>query len=336
MGLLDTSMAVANKPVECVVDPRLLTAAHQAIARGSKSFSMVARLFDSYTRQSVVLLYAWCRHCDDLVDGQRSGSCQSLQEPALTARRVQELIDETEHVLRGGCASSMPFEALAEVVRRHRIPSRFPLEHLSGYRMDADGRQYHSISDTFDYSYRVAGVVGLMMAMVMGRRDDATLDRAADLGLAFQLSNIARDVIDDHAVGRVYLPADWLADECLDRDTLASPCNRASLARVASRLVDAAEPYYRSAQLGLDHLPLRCAWAVAAARGVYRDIGLQVAARGTAAWCERIHTPSRTKWGHVMTSAVSALAAKAGCHRSPGLTASRESLWRPPVRHPIA
>lgn len=314
------------------IAPDLLSAADEALARGSKSFCTVSKLFDSVTRQSVVLLYAWCRHCDDVVDGQQDGHGQSIQDATVAHRRVQGLIDTTQQVLCGGPPPSMPFEALAEVVRRHRIPHRFPMEHLSGYCMDVDGRHYDSIADTFDYSYRVAGVVGVMMAMVMGQRDDATLDRAADLGLAFQLSNIARDVIDDHAVGRLYLPAQWLAAEGINADSMAWRCNRAALARVTRRLVDAAEPYYRSAQLGLDHLPLRSAWAVSAARGVYRDIGLQVAARGSSAWDSRACTSRRRKLGHVLASAFTAVANKAGLRRGLGMTTPRDSLWRRPAQ----
>ena len=295
----------------------------------------MSRLFDARTRQSVVLLYAWCRHCDDVVDGQVDGHGQSAQDTGpegAASQRVQALFDTTVQVLRGRPTTCQAFQALAEVVRRHHIPHRFALEHLSGYRMDAEGRQYHSIADTFDYSYRVAGVVGVMMAMVMGRRDDATLDRAADLGLAFQLSNMARDVLDDHAAGRLYLPTDWLAAEGLTCDNMALPSHRAALARVTRRLVNAAEPYYRSAQLGLVHLPLRSAWAVAAARGVYRDIGLQVVARGATAWDTRACTTGRRKLGHVFTSAFSALAGKAGMHPRRAASTPRDALWQRPMQ----
>jgi 15-cis-phytoene synthase len=311
----------------------LLQGAEQAIAQGSRSFASAARLFDRHTRESVVMLYAWCRHCDDVVDGQQHGFGQCAQEQALALQRVEALREDTLQALRGGPVSAPPFAALAEVVRRHRIPHRFPLEHLSGYGMDASARHYASLADTLDYCYRVAGVVGMMMAMVMGACDDATLDRAADLGLAFQLTNIARDVIDDHAAGRLYLPADWLAEEGIAVQALAHPQQRAALARVACRLVDAAEPYYVSARVGLASLPLRSAWAVAAARGVYREIGHQVRARGDAAWDERVITRGRHKLRHVLTAAVTAAASKVGVRQPVGPPLRREGLWTRPGRH---
>ena len=308
----------------------LLDYAQQAITRGSSSFASAARLFDSNTRQSVVMLYAWCRHCDDVVDGQQDGHGQVAQDPAVGVRRIEELADQTRRALRGQPTDVAPFAALAEVVRRHRIPERFPLEHLSGFRMDVEARRYHTLEDTLDYCYRVAGVVGVMMAMVMGRRDDVTLDRAADLGLAFQLTNIARDVIDDHAAGRLYLPSQWLAREGVDPAEVAEPRHRERVARVAQRLVEAAEPYYSSARLGIAALPMRSAWAVATARGVYREIGLQVKARGGAAWDQRISTGKRRKLQHLLTGGLMAAISRTGVSQAPPPMALRERLWTRP------
>lgn len=309
--------------------PHLLDHAQQAIARGSSSFASAARLFDSDTRQSVVMLYAWCRHCDDVVDGQQDGHGQAAQDPALGVRRIEDLAEQTRRALRGQGTVSAPFAALAEVVRRHRIPERFPLEHLSGFRMDVEARRYHTLEDTLDYCYRVAGVVGVMMAIVMGRRDDVTLDRAADLGLAFQLTNIARDVIDDHAAGRLYLPAQWLAEEQVHPAEVAEPRHRERVARVAQRLVEAAEPYYSSARLGIAALPIRSAWAVATARGVYREIGLQVKARGGSAWDQRIRTGRGRKLQHLLAGGLMAAISRAGVSHPPPL-ALRERLWTRP------
>lgn len=299
----------------------LLRHAEAMIARGSGSFATASRLFDRETRRSVVLLYAWCRHCDDVVDGQQLGWGQTRQEPGAAAQRVQALVDETGRALLGDAeAPAAPFRALAEVAWQHRIPHRHVFEHLSGFRMDAQGRRYATLGDTLDYCYRVAGVVGVMMAMVMGRRDEATLDRAAHLGLAFQLTNIARDVLDDHAAGRLYLPGDWLAEAGVPPAEVGELRHRAAVARVAHRLVDAAEPYYQSAAEGVAQLPLRSAWAVAAARGIYRDIGWELKSRGVAAWDRRVATPRRRQLRHLITAGIGAAI----------------SRWAPPQRPPLA
>ena len=117
-----------------------------------------------------------------------------------------------------------------------------------------------------------------------------TWDRATDLGLAFQLTNIARDIVEDAQIGRCYLPSTWLAEAGIARAELADPLHRPALAGLARRLVDMADPYYRSARRGLPALPLRSAWAVATARSVYREIGVQVREQGAHAWDARIST----------------------------------------------
>ncbi len=184
---------------------------------------------------------------------------------------------------------SGPFAALARVVAATDLPPVLAHDHLAGFAMDTGGRRYDTVEDTLDYCYHVAGVVGLMMAWVMGVRDRAVLCRASDLGLAFQLSNIARDVGDDVVAGRVYLPSVWLreAGVTLVEGRPVDAATAARLAPVVARLLAEAERYYDSAGHGVGELPGRSAWAVATARLVYRDIGRAVAARGPQAWTSR-------------------------------------------------
>ena len=195
--------------------------------------------------------------------------------------------------------------------------------------MDATEYSYETIEDTLLYCYHVAGVVGVMMAMLMGVRDRAVLDRACDLGIALQLTNIARDIVPDHAVGRVYLPSDWLAEVGLTRDTMADPANRDKLYRVAERLLNTAEPYYRSARAGLAHLPFRSAWAVAAAANVYGAIGGEIRKHGTAAWDQRAGTGTWTKLGGVAEGLSRAVVSRVAANQS-AAQGSRAGLWTMP------
>src|SRR5690606_18381279 len=174
-----------------------------AIAKGSQSFAAAAKLFDRETREDAVMLYAWCRHCDDVIDGQVVGHDQAKDFREGQRHRLAELREKTSAALAGEASGEYLFEALRRVVARHDIPHRHPQELLVGFEMDVEYRRYRTIEETLDYCYHVAGVVGVMMAMIMGVRDRAVLDRASDLGLAFQLTNIARDVIDDARAGRV-------------------------------------------------------------------------------------------------------------------------------------
>ena len=281
-----------------------------SIRTGSKSFAAAARLFDRTTREGAVMLYAWCRHCDDVVDGQSFGYAASgtSGEPA---DRLAALDRDTRAALAGAPARGPAFAGLQEAASRHAIPDRYPLQHLDGFRMDVAERRYHSLPDLLDYAYHVAGVVGVMMGHVMGVRDPEVLDRASDLGIAFQLTNIARDVVEDAAAGRVYLPADWLAEAGIAPGEVAETRHRGALAAVVGRLLDAAEPYYDSARLGVGALPPRSAWAIATALGVYREIGLEVRRRGERAWDERVSTSKAAKLRHVGQAGLGTLVRRA-------------------------
>lgn len=305
----------------------LVAFSREKIEKGSKSFAVAARFFAPETRASAYMLYAWCRHCDDVIDGQAlgfnaAGTNAPAGEDALTA--VAELEDKTRRACAGE-ADEPVFAALRAVCAKHAIPERYPLDLIAGFRMDAEAQPYRTIDDTLLYSYHVAGVVGVMMAQVMGARERAVLERACDLGIAFQLTNIARDIVADHAVGRIYLPEEWLREAGLSQANLADRANRKALAGVAVRLLDTAEPYYRSARVGLAHLPLRSAWAVATALNVYRAIGTAVRNRGEAAWDSRTSTSSMVKFGGVGAGLAGAVGA-----RLPGLAPpdhDRAGLW---------
>lgn len=266
-----------------------------AIRTGSKSFALAARLFDPATRDLVWDLYTWCRHCDDVVDGQVLG--HGIDTVTDRDARLASLKAGTAAAFAGTAGPDGPFAALARVVAATGLPPMLADDHLAGFAMDTDGRRYETLADTLDYCYHVAGVVGLMMAWIMGVRDRTVLCRASDLGLAFQLSNIARDVGDDAAAGRIYLPAAWLREAGASL-VAGRPIDRASAERVApvvARLVAEAERYYDAAGHGVPSLPGRSAWAVATARLVYRDIGRAVVGRGGRAWTSRtvIATPRK-------------------------------------------
>ncbi|RIX99624.1 phytoene/squalene synthase family protein [Aureimonas flava] len=298
--------------------PDIAAISAASIARGSKSFAAASRLFPKRTRESVVMLYAWCRHCDDVVDGQDAGSALRHVDGRPPAERIAALRRDTDAAFQGDTEGLHPaFAALAEVVRRHDLPREDAAEHLAGFAMDADGEAFRTLDELFLYCWRVAGVVGVMMARIMGVREPGVLDRASDLGLAFQLTNIARDVVDDAVAGRVYLPAEWLAQEGLASGELADPRRAEAVFRLRRRLVQAAEPYYASARIGVGALPPRSAWAVGTAFGVYRRIGLKLVARGPEPVPERVSTSRGEKFAEIGRGAAMALGRRAGAPRPP-------------------
>ncbi len=307
----------------------LMDHATETMAAGSKSFAAAAKLFDARTRRSALMLYAWCRYCDDVIDGQALGFRAAAALSGSAAQRLTMLKTETQRAFAGAEMQEPAFAAFQEVATRHAIPPQQAFDHLEGFAMDVRATHYETFADTLRYCYHVAGVVGLMMARVMGVRNEAVLDRACDLGLAFQLTNIARDIVEDAEAGRCYLPAQWLAEEGMTAQQLTDPACREKLARLAARLVAAAEPYYASAQPGLAGLPLRSAWAIATAHGVYREIGIKVSAAGPRAWDKRQGTSRAQKFVLLIKGAGLALNS-----RLASMPPRAPDLWQRPHRTP--
>jgi phytoene synthase len=305
----------------------VLAFSRNSIELGSSSFAAAARVFHPRIREDAYFLYAWCRHCDDEIDGQVRGHGAVGLDPALAAVKLAELEDKTRRAMAGEAMTDPAFVAFQRVAMRHQIAERYPLDLLQGFRMDVEGHRYRTLEDTLLYGYHVAGVVGVMMAKVMGAQGIETLRRAADLGLALQLTNIARDVIEDARGGRVYLPSEWLGDLADDPAAVADPANRAIVFDATSRLLAAAEPYYASARWGLKALGFRSAWAIAAARGVYRQIGFKVIAAGAPGMDQRARTGTLDKLAKVTGAAF--IAARAATIDSWGAEPARPALWTP-------
>lgn len=305
----------------------VLAAAHEAIARGSKSFALASRLFDGATRDRATLLYAWCRHCDDVIDDQVLGEGHH-DWGGTPAERLALLRELTDKALAGVETGEPSFDALARVAQETGMPARYAHDLLEGFRMDVEWEPVATADHLLRYCYHVAGCVGVMMAIVMGVAPDdhATLARASDLGLSFQLNNIARDVTEDAARGRCYLPDDWLAEDGLTAGTQADPANRAALHRVVTRLVDLAERYEASAAHGVPALRNRQAWAVLSAAHIYGDIGRKVRGKGPQALESRAYTRRRDK-----LIAVALAAPEAIWKRNVGVSTptDRTGLWTP-------
>jgi phytoene synthase len=270
--------------------PTLVAFAQESIARGSKSFRFASRLFDKTTRERVWLLYAWCRKCDDMADGQdHGGAMEAVDDPMARLAVIREL---TAKALVGKPTGERAFDCLGVVARECGLTQKMADDVIEGFALDAADWHPRRESDLYRYCYHVAGAVGVMMAVVMGVSpdDEATLDRACDLGLAFQLANIARDIEEDDAAGRCYLPDDWLAMFDIGPGELMRPHNRKKLALMARWLADEAGQYEASARVGAVSLPFRARWAVLSAAGIYGDIARQVRAAGERAWDHRIFT----------------------------------------------
>jgi phytoene synthase len=235
----------------------------ELMRHGSKSFFAASRLLPSRYREAAVSLYAFCRVADDEVD-TRGASPETL---AALHRRIDAIYAGTPFNIAAD-------QAFARVVHQYRLPRHVPLALLEGFEWDAQGRRYETLDELYDYCARVAGTVGLMMALVMGVRDSRALARACELGVAMQLTNIARDVGEDARMGRIYLPLAWLRAEGIDPEAwLLAPTHSSAIANMVRRLLEIADDFYLRAEEGLWELPRGCRPAILAARLIYADIG---------------------------------------------------------------
>ena len=286
----------------------LVKNARKSIADGSKSFAAASLLFDQTTRERAHLLYAWCRRCDDIADGQDHGGTMSL-DGSDARNRVEAIRILSHRALDGQPTAEMAFDALGQVAAECGLTQEMADDVIDGFALDADGWRPRSEGDLMRYCFHVAGAVGVMMARVMGvpADDRDTLDRACDLGLAFQLNNIARDIWEDDAAGRCYLPVEWLVEADIPPGQHMKPQFRAELTAMAARLVDMAELHEAAARLGAARLRFRHRWAVLSAANIYGAIGREVRERGEAAWDHRVHTSKLAKLGHVRRAFFAAL-----------------------------
>ncbi len=286
----------------------LVSESREAIAEGSRSFSAASHLFDKQTRERAWLLYAWCRRCDDIADGQHRGSTIAGRE-SRAADRIEGLRVLTRRALEGHPTADIAFDAFGQVAMEAGLTEQMASDVIDGFALDAADWRPHCEADLLRYCYHVAGAVGVMMARIMGvpEEDSDLLDRACDLGIAFQIANIVRDMSDDDAAGRCYLPLEWLAEADIPPGQHMKPPYRAQLVEMVARLVALSEQHEAAARIGAAQLPFRRRWAVLAAANIYGAIGRKVRARGAAAWDHRVRIGPLAKLGHAARALAQAL-----------------------------
>ena len=258
-----------------------------AIRGGSKSFHAASLLMPRRCRLPAYALYAFCRLADDAVD--------DTDEKVAALAGLRRRLDAA---YAGRPADNPADRAFAGMVRDYAMPRALPEALIEGLAWDAEARRYADLSELRAYGARVAGAVGAMMTVIMGVRDATVLARACDLGVAMQLTNIARDVGEDARAGRLFLPLDWMAEAGIDPEAfIAAPRFTPALGAIVARLLDEAETLYDRAAWGIRFLPPGVRPAIRAARLLYREIGREVARHGLDSVSRRaiVDTPTKRR-----------------------------------------
>jgi phytoene synthase len=291
------------------VEPNDLAVCRALLRNGSRTFYAASFLLPDSLSVPATALYAFCRVADDAID---DGSDRM--------RSLERLRCRLGKAYAGAPEERAPDRALASVVERFALPMEIPAAMLEGFEWDINGRRYETLAALEDYALRVAGTVGAMMSWLMGARSRNLLARACDLGIAMQLTNIARDVGEDARAGRLYLPTSWLRSAGVDPDAwLQNPAFCGAVESAVARLLARADVLYRRSDAGINVLPLRYRCGIRCARSLYAAIGSVLERQGLNSVAGRAVVSS----GHKLALSARSLAPY---HRD------RSMLEHPPTR----
>jgi phytoene synthase len=257
--------------------------------RSSSNFYYAFMLLPTERRQALYSVYAFCRFVDDIADdavGDEAGG-----KPAKLLARWRE---ELERVFNGSPTHAIS-RALAYNVRRFAIPRRYFEEIIDGVEMDLGRTRYATFEELRLYCYRVASAVGLVCIEIFGYRNPRTREYAENLGIAFQLTNIIRDLSEDAARGRIYLPLEDLARFDVREDEILRGADTLELRRLLEHEVERARSFYAQAENALaadDRAAMVCAEAM---RSIYGALLERIASKGcgVVGRRHRISTPRK-------------------------------------------
>jgi phytoene synthase len=259
----------------------------KAAASGS-SFYYSFLFLPEDRRRAITALYAFCREVDDVVD--------DCTDPA-TARATLAWWRQELAAAFHGTPQHPVTRALAEIAPRFNLAEPRLAEIIDGMQMDLDFNRYPSFDVLRQYCHRVAGVVGELSAEIFGYRDRGTLEYAADLGMAFQLTNIIRDVGEDARRNRIYLPLDEIERYGVSAADITASRETDDFRRLIEFQIERALGYYREAFAKLPAVDRRAQRAGIVMAAIYRTLLDEIRRDGCRVLSRRTSlTPVRKLW----------------------------------------
>jgi phytoene synthase len=247
----------------------------EVLAEHGRTFHFASHLLGHPYRIRAATLYAFCRYVDDLAD--------KSEDPKIARRELSQL--KRDLIIQTNARPSYP--QMSALVEQTRMPITPVIALLEGAIRDLETVRISKEAELIDYAYHVAGTVGLMMCSVLDVTDQKALPFAIDLGIAMQLTNIARDVGEDAELGRVYLPADWIGGMKPEQIIDPTQTQIQTLRQATKRMLQLADEYYDSGLRGLYYLPRGARWAILVAAKVYREIGTLITQADYQTWDRR-------------------------------------------------
>jgi 15-cis-phytoene synthase len=252
----------------------------------AKNFYYSFLLLSRPRRQAMCAIYSFMRYCDDLSDAEgvsdRSGAIARWQR-------------DLDSALAGGAPGNPVWPAFTDAVARYRIPHEYFRDMIRGVSSDLESRQVQTFQELYDYCYHVASVVGLTIIHIFGFEDPRALELAERCGVAFQITNILRDVREDAEHGRVYLPQEDLVRFGVKTEELCgaalSPALRDLLAFEAGR----ARAYYQETESLIDLVDSQSRASLKALIGIYSRLLERISNSGYEVLGERVRVPAWEK-----------------------------------------
>ena len=265
-----------HKAVITEVDDTKLRAAYshcRSITRiHAKTFYMATRFLPYKKQRSIFAMYGWCRCLDDLVDEAEDLMHDKKINEQEIFGRLEHFSKKLVNTYRGEEQNDPILIAFSNTLNMYDISIEMPLLLIEGVKMDLTKNRYNNFEELYDYSYKVASVVGLMTSKVFGYEDESALEYAEALGIAMQLTNILRDVGEDLDRGRVYLPENELRSFNISIDELKNRELSDKFIEFMKFQISRARDYYEKADIGIEMLSKDSRLPVMLARENYSRI----------------------------------------------------------------
>ena len=257
-------------------------------AKSGSSFYYSFLFLPAERRRAIMALYAFCREVDDVVD--------ECHDPAIAATKLVWWRQETTRIAEGTPTHPVGF-ALQAAGKNFSLPAEQLLEIIDGMEMDLQQSRYLDFKGLSLYCYRVASVVGLLAAEIFGYQDRKTLKYAHDLGMAFQLTNIIRDIGEDARRGRIYIPVDELKQFNVPAADILNSKYSDNFSALMRFQIERAEHYYAQAIAQLPDIDRKAQGPGLMMAAIYRTLLDEIKRENFQVLHQRIAlTPVRKLW----------------------------------------
>lgn len=263
----------------------------------AKSFYFAARFLPKHKQKAVFPIYAFCRHVDDAIDEIGEGNEKKAIEVVNDWKNYLEEIysPKTKNQKLKTKNQNLVFTAWQDLLQNYKIPQNLPLELIEGVLMDTSIKRYETFDELYVYCYRVASTVGLMSSEILGYADKIALEYAEKMGVGMQLTNILRDIKEDGAMGRIYLPKEDLRKFNVSEEQIFASKMSENFVEMMKFQIERARNYYAEGEKGIALLEKDSRFTVLLAARIYSKILDEIERQNYDVFARRAHTSKTQK-----------------------------------------